>query len=154
MSGINKVIIMGRLGRDPELRYSQSGKAVCKFVLATSKKWSDKQTNELREKTEWHRATAWGRAGEVINEYCKKGHLLYIEGELSTSQYEKEGQKHFSTEIMVDEFHLLPNGGRDASSGTPGTPAQKPAQKPAPVEDTSAMDDAFNSAPQDDDFPF
>lgn len=153
MSGINKVIIMGRLGRDPELRYSQTGKAVCKFVLATSKKWSDKQTNEVREKTEWHRATAWGKAGELINEYCKKGHLLWIEGELSTSQYEKEGQKHFSTEIIVNEFHLLPNGGRDTSSGTP---VQKPTQKPAalPAEDTSAMDDAFSSAPQDDDIPF
>lgn len=106
MSGVNKVIIVGRLGNDPELRFLQSGNAVCKFNLATSEKYTNKN-HELVENTEWHRVTVWGKPAENANKFLTKGSLVYIEGKLKTSSYEKEGQKHWATEILANNVVYL-----------------------------------------------
>jgi len=106
MAGVNKAIILGRLGRDPEMTYTPSGLAVCKFSLATSKKRKDGQ-----EVTQWHRCTAFDKAGELISRYVSKGHMLYIEGEINYSQYEKEGVTRYSTDIIVREFNFVGSAG-------------------------------------------
>jgi len=102
MSGVNKVIILGNMGRDPEITYTQSGMAVCKFSLATSKK---KKSGE--EVTSWHRCTAFDKRGEAIGNYVKKGKQLYIEGELQYGQYEKDGVTRYTTDIIVNNFTFV-----------------------------------------------
>ena len=102
MSGVNKVIILGRLGRDPEISYTPSGMAVCKFSLATSRKKKDGS-----EITQWHRCTAFDKLGETIAQYLSKGRELFIEGELQYSQYEKDGIKRYSTDIIVRQFNFV-----------------------------------------------
>ena len=114
MKGVNKAIIVGNLGADPDVRYSANGNAITKIRVATSESWKDKQSGETKEKTEWHRITAFGRLAEIMGEYLKKGSQVYIEGRLQTSQYEKEGQTHYSTDIIADTMQML--GGR-AQSG-------------------------------------
>jgi single-strand DNA-binding protein len=101
MAGVNKVILVGHLGRDPEVRYTQDGKAVCNFSIATSETWKDKTSGEKREKTEWHRVVVFGKLAEICGEYLSKGRQVYIEGSLQTSQYEKEGQTHYSTQVVI-----------------------------------------------------
>ena len=113
MAGVNKAIILGRLGRDPEMTYTASGLAVCKFSLATSKKMKDGQ-----EVTQWHRCTAFDKAGELISRYVNKGSQLYIEGEITYSQYEKDGTTRYSTDIIVREFNFISGGG--GGGGQPG----------------------------------
>jgi len=105
MAGVNKAIILGHLGRDPEMTYTPSGLAVCKFSLATSKKRKDGQ-----EVTQWHRCTAFDKAGELISRYVSKGQMLYISGELNYSQYEKDGVTRYSTDIIVREFNFVSSG--------------------------------------------
>jgi single-strand DNA-binding protein len=138
MKGINKAIILGNLGRDPETRYLQSGAAVTNFSVATSERWKDKQTGEQKEKTEWHRCVAFGRQAEIADQYLSKGSKVYVEGSLQTSQYEKNGQTHYSTEIKVREFQMLDSKG-DAA----------PRQQPA-VSTPSDMGGDFT----DDSIPF
>jgi single-strand DNA-binding protein len=116
--GINKVIIVGNLGADPETRYSANGTAVTKIRVATSEVWKDKQTGDQQEKTEWHRVTAFGRLAEIMGEYLRKGSQVYIEGKLQTSTYEKEGQTHYSTDIIANEMQML--GGRPGGSQSGG----------------------------------
>ncbi|HEX6929930.1 MAG TPA: single-stranded DNA-binding protein [Gammaproteobacteria bacterium] len=116
--GINKVILVGNLGADPDVRYSASGSAVTKIRIATSEQWKDKQTGENQERTEWHRVTAFGRLAEIMGEYLKKGSQVYIEGKLQTSTYEKEGQTHYSTDIIASEMQML--GGRGGQGGGGG----------------------------------
>jgi len=106
MAGVNKAIILGHLGRDPEMTYTPSGLAVCKFSLATSKKRKDGQ-----DVTQWHRCTAFDKAGELISRYVSKGNMLYIEGEITYSQYEKDGVTRYSTDIIVREFNFVSSGG-------------------------------------------
>ncbi|MBA3009188.1 MAG: single-stranded DNA-binding protein [Proteobacteria bacterium] len=106
MAGINKAIILGHLGQNPEISYTQSGLAVCKFSLATSKKMKNGQ-----EVTQWHRCTAFDKAGELISKYVSKGNMLYIEGEITYSQYEKDGVTKYSTDIIVREFNFIGSGG-------------------------------------------
>ncbi|HLU61741.1 MAG TPA: single-stranded DNA-binding protein [Gammaproteobacteria bacterium] len=113
--GINKVILVGNLGADPEVRYSANGTAVTKIRVATSEQWKDKQTGEMQERTEWHRITFFGRLAEIAGEYLKKGSQVYIEGKLQTSTYEKEGQTHYSTDIIANEMQML--GSRGGSGG-------------------------------------
>ncbi len=115
MAGLNKVMLIGNLGRDPEIRYSQQGTAVVNFPIATSEQWSDKNTGEKQEKTEWHRIVAFGKQAEILEKYLSKGSKIYIEGRLQTSNYEKEGQKHYTTDIIVREFQFL--GGRQDNQG-------------------------------------
>ncbi|MDZ7664190.1 MAG: single-stranded DNA-binding protein [Desulfotignum sp.] len=117
MAGVNKVILIGNLGRDPEIRYSQQGVAVVNFPIATSEQWTDKNTGEKQEKTEWHRIVAFGKPAEILEKYLSKGRQVYIEGRLQTSNYEKEGQTHYATDIVVINFQFLGGGRPDNQSG-------------------------------------
>lgn len=119
MAGINKVILIGNLGRDPEIRYTQGGQAVCRLNLATTRSWLNRQTNERSEETEWHRVTVWGKQAEHCNNYLAKGRSCYVEGRLRTSSYEdKEGVKRYSTEIVAETVQFL--GGRGEGASGPG----------------------------------
>ena len=117
--GINKVILVGNLGRDPETRYLPSGGAVTNVSLATSRSWKDRDSGEQKEKTEWHRIVFFNRLGEIAGEYLKRGSKVYVEGELRTREWEKEGQKHFTTEIVANEMQMLDSkgGGSDYETG-------------------------------------
>ena len=117
MSGVNKVILVGRLGQDPEVRYTPSGDAVANFSIATSEEWTDKNTGEKKERTEWHRIVAWRRLGEICGEYLSKGRQVYIEGRLQTRSWDdRDGNKRYTTEIIANEVQFL--GGRDDSQPT------------------------------------
>ena len=109
--GTNKVILVGNLGRDPETRYLPSGGAVTNVSLATSRSWKDRDSGEQKEKTEWHRVVFFNRLGEIAGEYLKRGSKVYVEGELRTREWEKEGQKHFTTEIVATEMQMLDSKG-------------------------------------------
>lgn len=110
MPSLNKVTIIGHLGRDPEVKYSQVGTSICNFTVATSEKYKDK-SGEYQENTEWHRVVAFGRLGEICGEYLVKGKLVYIEGRLQTRSWEdKDGQKKYSTEIVAREMLMLSKG--------------------------------------------
>ena len=109
--GINKVILVGNLGRDPETRYLPSGGAVTNVSLATSRSWKDRDSGEQKEKTEWHRVVFFNRLGEIAGEYLKRSSKVYVEGELRTREWEKEGQKHFTTEIVATEMQMLDSKG-------------------------------------------
>lgn len=113
---INKAILVGRLGQDPEIRYTASGTAMTTFSVATSEKWKDKNSGEMQERTEWHRIVAWGKLGEICGEYLGKGRQVYIEGRIQTRQWEdKDGNKRYTTEIVANEMKML--GSRDSDSG-------------------------------------
>jgi len=118
MAGLNKVMLIGRLGRDPEIRYTQQGLAVVNFSIATSESWTDKNTGDKQEKTEWHNIVAFGKPAETLEKYLSKGSQVYIEGRLQTSTYEKDGQTHYNTKIVVSNFQFL--GGRQDSQGGGG----------------------------------
>ena len=118
MAGLNKAMLIGNLGRDPEIRYSQQGTAMVNFSIATSEQWNDKNTGEKQEKTEWHRVVAFGKPAEILEKYLSKGSKVYIEGRLQTRNYEKDGQTHYTTEIVVREFQFL--GGRQDNQGGGG----------------------------------
>jgi len=107
MSGVNKVVIIGHLGRDPEIRHSQQGTPVTNFSIATSENWIDKNTGEKQEKTEWHRVVAFGKQAETLEKYLSKGSQVYIEGRLQTRTYDKEGQTHYITEVVANNFQFL-----------------------------------------------
>lgn len=107
MNGVNKVIILGTLGRDPETRYAQSGTAFCNFSVATSEQWTDKQSGERKEQTEWHNIVAMGKQAELCQQYLHKGDKAYIEGKLRTSNWEKDGQKHYRTEVVLQNVQFL-----------------------------------------------
>ncbi len=119
--GVNKVILIGNLGNDPEVRYTPSGSAVANIVLATSTSWRDKQTGELNERTEWHRLACFNRLAEIVGEYLHKGSKIYVEGSLRTRKWQdKNGVDRYTTEIIVNELHMLDNrqsGGQGNSSG-------------------------------------
>jgi single-strand DNA-binding protein len=143
MAGINKVIIIGRLGNDPEVRYTPSGAAVAKFSVATSEEWKDKNSGEKKERTEWHRVTAWGKLGEICGEYLAKGRQVYVEGRLQTSSYDdKDGVKRYSTEIVASDVQFL--GSKDSSGGRSGGGAP-------PRESFGGQG---GPPPADDDIPF
>ncbi len=119
MAGLNKVMLIGNLGRDPEIRYSQQGLAVVNFPIATSEQWTDKNTGNRQEKTEWHNVVAFGKPAETLEKYLSKGRQVYIEGRLQTSNYEKDGQTHYTTKIVVSNFQFL-GGKQDAQGGGGG----------------------------------
>ena len=122
--GINKVILVGNLGRDPETRYMPSGGAVTNVSIATSKGWKDKDSGEQKERTEWHRIVFFNKLAEIAGEYLKRGSKVYIEGELRTRDWEKDGQKHYTTEVVASEMQMLDSrgemGGGGSSSGGSG----------------------------------
>ncbi len=118
MAGLNKVMLIGNLGRDPEIRYSQQGLAVVNFSIATSEQWTDKNTGNKQEKTEWHNIVVFGKQAEICEKYLSKGSQIYIEGRLQTSTYDKEGQTHYMTKIVADRFQFL--GARQDNQGGGG----------------------------------
>ncbi len=142
MAGVNKAIIIGRLGRDPELRYTPGGVAVANFSVATSEEWKDKDSGEKRERTEWHRIVAFARLGEICGEYLAKGRQVYIEGRIQTRDWEDQnGVKRYTTEIVASQMQML--GGRDnAGPARPESPPI-PEYPGTPVTGTD-----------DDDIPF
>jgi len=134
MAGVNKVILIGNLGRDPELRYTPGGQAVANFTLATTENWTSK-AGEREERTEWHRIVAWGRTAEICAQYLAKGRSVYIEGRIQTREWEnKEGQKQRTTEIQAATVQFLgaPRGG---ATGQPGqAPGQAPGHAAGPAQ--------------------
>ena len=142
MAGINKAILIGNLGSDPEVRYTPSGVAVAKFSIATSEEWKDKDSGEKKERTEWHRIVAWRRLGEICGEYLSKGRQVYVEGRIQTNAWEdKEGNKRYTTEIVANTVQFL--GGRDVGDS--------PSPQGPPIPDYSG---APTQGPADDDIPF
>ncbi|MBC6401001.1 MAG: single-stranded DNA-binding protein [Ekhidna sp.] len=156
MSGVNKVILVGRLGRDPEVRHFESGAAVANFSMATSETYPDRQTGEKKEQTEWHNVAVW-RKGlvEVVEKYVKKGDMIYVEGKLKTRSWEKDGITRYSTEVVVDNMTML--GGKAAPFGAESGAMQQGdygAPTSTPLPDTQAQP---SDAPEDDptdDLPF
>ena len=142
MAGINKVILIGNLGNDPEVRYTPDGTAVANFSIATSDEWTDKDTGEKKKRTEWHRIVAWRRLGEICGEYLSKGRQVYVEGKLQTRSWEKDGATRYTTEIIASDVQFL--GTRDsADTYRSPRPAETPEfSKPSPPDK------------QDDDIPF
>jgi single-strand DNA-binding protein len=147
--GVNKVILVGNLGKDPEVRYMPSGGAVANVTIATSEQWKDKQSGEQRERTEWHSVVFYQKLAEIVGEYLKKGSQVYVEGALRTRKWQdKNGNDRYTTEIIASEMQML--GSRSGGS-TAFNQAERPAaEKPAPA---SAGGGSFNEE-FDDDIPF
>jgi single-strand DNA-binding protein len=141
--GVNRVTLIGNLGRDPELKYTQTGKAVCRLSIATTRKFRN-ASEELQEETEWHRVVVWGKQAEHCNQYLSKGRSVYVLGRLQTSSYEQDGVKKYSTEVIAQEVQFLGGGKGDdrqgSNSGGGGGPS-RPTQARTPP-------------PSDDDIPF
>ncbi len=143
---VNKAILIGHLGQDPELKYTANGRAVATFSMATNETWND-QSGQKQTKTTWHKIVAWGKQAEVINEYCRKGKQLYIEGRIENRSWDKDdGTKGYISEVVIQNFQFL--GGRDdapASGGSAGSTGQpQPASNPP----------GPSNAGDDDDLPF
>jgi single-strand DNA-binding protein len=161
--GINKVILVGTVGKDPEVRYFQSGDAYCTLSVATSEQWKDKQ-GEKQEKTEWHRVKFTRKLAEIVGEYVKKGQQIYVEGKLETQKYtDKQGIERYSTDVVADQMQMLggkSSGGGDrggnredsgwSSGGGDGFSTPKPASRPAPAPAASPA----GNDPFDDEVPF
>ncbi|MBU6199796.1 MAG: single-stranded DNA-binding protein [Xanthomonadaceae bacterium] len=157
--GINKVILVGNLGADPETRYTPSGTAITSIRIATSESWKDKQTGEAQERTEWHRVEFFGRLAEIAGEYLKKGKQVYIEGRLRTDEYEKDGVKRWSTKIIADEMQMLggrEGGGAEAGGGGGYSRERGPARgpQPAPARSAPAAPPAGSDNFDEDEIPF
>lgn len=135
--GVNKVILVGNVGKDPETRYLPSGGAVTNLALATSESWKDKNTGQPQEKTEWHRVVFFNRLAEIVNEYVKKGSKLYVEGSLRTRSWEQDGVTRYATEIVVNEMQMLDSrgagsGSQDDQFGQDTPQAPQSNRQPAP----------------------
>ena len=169
MASVNKVIIIGNLGKDPEVRYLPSGSAICNIAVATSRQWKDKTSGDKQEETEWHRITFFDRMAEIAGEYLKKGRSVYVEGRLKTRKYtDKDGVEKYATDIVATEMQLL--GGREGGGGGMGggdemgdvarEPSRAAAPRSAPPARSAAP--APRAAPKastgfddmDDDIPF
>ena len=173
MASVNKVILVGNLGRDPEVRYSPEGSAICNVSIATTSQWKDKNSGERREETEWHRVVFYNRLAEIAGEYLKKGRSVYVEGRLKTRKWQDKdtGQDRFSTEIVADQMQML--GGRESMGGGGGgggesagygggyesappqrsAPRQAPARAAAPAA-ANPNPASSNFADMEDDIPF
>lgn len=142
MRGVNKVIVLGNVGQDPELKNLPSGSAVCNVSIATTERWKDKQSGESKEATEWHRVTFYGRLAEIAAEYLRKGSQAYVEGSLRTRKWQdKSGADRYTTEIIANEMQMLGKGD--------GQRSERPAQAKAP-----AQQQASDRFVDDDDIPF
>lgn len=133
MAGINKVILVGHLGKDPEVRTLENGTKVATFSLATSESYKDKNGNKV-EKTEWHNVVVWRQLAEITEKYVKKGQLLYIEGKLRTRSWEKDGQKHYTTEIVADQMTMLGGKKEESSSNAQQSSSNTYAQDEADTD--------------------
>jgi single-strand DNA-binding protein len=156
--GVNKVILVGNLGADPDTRYMPSGKAVTNIRLATSESWKDRQTGDMQERTEWHSIVMYDKLGEIAAEYLRKGSQVYIEGKIRTRKWQdKEGKDRYTTEIIADQMQML--GSRGGGGGAPSEPREpRSSSRPAPAEDRAAapVDEGGGGAGGefDDDIPF
>jgi single-strand DNA-binding protein len=160
--GINKVILVGNLGADPDTRYMPSGKAVTNIRLATSESWKDKQTGDMQERTEWHSIVMYDKLGEIAAEYLRKGSQVYIEGKIRTRKWQdKEGKDRYTTEVIADQMQML--GGRGGGGGASSEPREpRSASRQAPASDersdrsTANVDEAGGGGGGefDDDIPF
>ncbi|MDH4273866.1 MAG: single-stranded DNA-binding protein [Gammaproteobacteria bacterium] len=167
--GVNKVIIVGHLGRDPEVRYMPSGQAIASATIATTEAWKDKQTGEKQERTEWHRVTFFGRLAEIAGEYLKKGAQVYVEGSLRTEKYQDKttGEDKYTTKIVANEMQML--GGRGGAGSTPSmgddfsdapsaAPSSYQAQRPSAAQRSAPAPQKPANAGKlddfDDDIPF
>lgn len=122
---LNKVQLIGNLGRDPEMRYTQNGNSMATFSIATGRTWMDQATNQRRERTDWHNVICWGRLAEIASQYLHKGSQVYVEGELQTRSYEREGQTHYRTEVNCRELIMLDRSG--ANTGPRNNQYDRPA---------------------------
>ncbi|MDB1112418.1 single-stranded DNA-binding protein [Pseudomonas extremaustralis] len=168
--GVNKVILVGTCGQDPEVRFLPNGNAVTNLSLATSEQWTDKQTGQKVEKTEWHRVVMFGKVAEIAGEYVRKGSQVYIEGKLQTREWEKDGIKRYTTEIVVDmqgTMQLLggrPQGDQQSQGGMSNSaprpqqsrpqPTQQPQRESRPAPQQAAPQPAPDFDSFDDDIPF
>ena len=158
--GVNKVILVGNLGNDPEMRATQSGSQIANLSIATSESWRDKQTGEMQEKTEWHRVVFFNRLAEIAGQYLRKGSKVYIEGKLQTRSWDDQatGQKKYMTEIVGNEMQMLDSRGEGGGGGGGYQPQQAPRQQaPAAPQAPSqplAPPPGFGSDIGDDDIPF
>ena len=151
--GVNKVILVGNLGRDPEMKYTASGAAIANITVATSESWNDKQTNERVEKTEWHRVVAFQRLAEIMGEYLKKGSQVYIEGKLQTRKWQDQnGQDRYSTEVVANDMQML--GSRGGEAGGRGQGAGGGFRNNPPAQKQAAPADSGSGGFDDDDIPF
>jgi len=154
MASVNKVIVVGNLGADPETRYLPSGEAVTNIRVATTDRWKDKQSGEMKEATEWHRIAFFGRLAEVAGEYLKKGSQVYVEGSLRTRKWQdKDGNDRYSTEIRGDVMQMLGSRAgsgepRGAGAGSePSAPRSEPAARPAAKKPAGKFDDMADDIP-------
>lgn len=158
--GVNKVILVGNVGRDPETRYMPSGGAVCNLALATSETWKDKNTGQNQERTEWHRIVFFNRLAEIVNEYVRKGSKLYIEGSLRTRSWEQDGVKRYATEIVANEMQMLDSRGGASNDNYSNmnqddsqySQAPAPSGSAQPSQGGSQRPNDFDNF--DDDIPF
>jgi single-strand DNA-binding protein len=151
--------LVGNLGKDPEVRYTQDGTAVTKFTIATSESWKDKATGETREKTEWHRIVAFRKLGEICGEYLSKGKKVYIEGKLQTQSWEKDGVTRYTTEIIADKMQMLDTKGDGSYQGS-----GKGNSSPQARQNQNSFEDSYGQGgfqggpppmePPEDDIPF
>ncbi len=157
MGSLNRVQLMGNLGRDPELRYTPEGTPVCNFSVATTEAWTSK-AGEKQEKTEWHRISMWGKLGEIAGQYLKKGRQVYVEGSIRSREYlDKEGVKKTAFEIRADRMVMLSGRGGEGGGGESGEGGGKPySKKPANQEQPSAVSENSPGEPEfnDEDIPF
>ena len=149
--GVNKVILVGNLGNDPEVRYMPNGNAVANVSLATSETWKDKSTGEQQEKTEWHRVVFFNRLAEIVEQYVKKGTKLYVEGRLQTRSWEQDGVKRYSTEVVANEMQMLDARGGVAQDISGSQIAAAPAAQSS-QQQAAAPPQNFDNF--DDDIPF
>lgn len=158
--GINKVILVGNVGLDPDVRYMPNGNAVTTLSVATSETWKDKQTGDKQERTEWHRVVCFNRLGEIAGEYVRKGSKLYVEGSLRTRKWQdQQGQDRYTTEIVASDLQMLDSKGSSSSNyddmpSPPQQAQQQGSRKPqaAPQQQAQSAQDAFDEL--DDDIPF
>lgn len=148
--GINKVILVGNLGQDPEVKYMPNGNAVCNITVATSESWKDKNSGEMQERTEWHRVVFFRRLAEIAGEYLKKGSQVYLEGRLQTRKWQdQQGQDRYTTEIVADNMQMLGGGGRSGGGSAEfGGGQSKGGSQSAPAP--ASMDNGYT----DEDIPF
>ncbi len=173
MASINKVILIGNLGRDPEVRYTPNGNAICNISVATTRNWKDKTSGDKVEETEWHRVVFYDRLAEIAGEYLKKGRPVYVEGRLKTRKWQdKDGKDVYTTEVIADNMQLLGGregmggndaggdsgydqgggGGRGESRAAPAARSAPPASRPAPTKPAPKSSTGFDD--MDDDIPF
>ena len=141
---LNKVQLIGNLGRDPEMRYTQNGNSMATFSIATGKSWMDQSTNQRRERTDWHNIICWGRLAEIASQYLHKGSQVYVEGELQTRTYERDGQTHYRTEVNCRDVIMLDRSGASSNAG----PRNNQYDRPAPSGGRGGYDESSNRGSQ------